>query len=256
MLAQQVEISGSAKNTNTCQSTTDPPVLAPSTSTMDVTIATHAFPQPHRGDPITLSKGTILIAVPPDLLDKGITAQVIHDGSQLPSTLDVTIAGSNTVEKTHKYPTIHATATVHVGSDGHALPLSVQLALPNTTWHPTNANTDVFFTQTTTKVTATLDLFGTPVTAAFDCATVKPAAFIAVAAQSTSAPTTTSTVTVAGQPATTTTTVAAAAAGSGTLPRTGGRILFLLVAAAALVDIGLGLVAAARPRRRASRIRV
>ena len=182
---------------------------------------------------------------------------MIHDGSVLPSTLDLTIAGSNTKEKTFKYPTKAASATVKVGADGHALPLNVTLGLPNTTWHPLNATTDVFFTQTTAKVTATVSLFGTPVSAIFNCATVKPASFIAVAAVSTGAPTTTTTVTVAGQPATTTTTtVAAAAAGTGTLPRTGGRILFLLVAAAALVDIGLGLVAAARPRRRASRIRV
>ena len=54
---------------------------------MDVTIKTDAFPQPHRGDPIKLTKGSkITIAVPADLLDKGVAIGVVHDGESIPST--------------------------------------------------------------------------------------------------------------------------------------------------------------------------
>ncbi len=174
MPVEQVQVSGSATNTNTCLSSTDPVLTPPDpTAKMDVTLSANAFPQPHRGDPITLSKSKVTIAVPPDLLNKGVTLGVITDGESIPSSLDLAIAGSNTSEKTHKYATLHVTAVVHVVG-GSAQPLTASLTLPDTTWHPLNKTDPVFFTQTTTLVKATLSLYGTPVTATFDCKTTAP----------------------------------------------------------------------------------
>jgi hypothetical protein len=248
-----ISVKGSAVNSNACVSTVRDPsgadVLPPDdTGTMDVTFAATAFPQPHQGNPITLSKTSFTVAVPADLLQKGVTLNLVHDGQQIPSTVNISIAGSNTTEKTHAYATINTTATVSVVG-GQAQPLAVKLSLPDTVWHPTSKTAQVVFTQTVANVKATLDLFGTAITAAFSCHTTNPNAFLALSGEG-PPPTTTTTATPVTQLATsTTTTTVATGSGSGTLPRTGGQTLLLLVLAAALIDLGLGLWSVTRTRR-------
>ena len=170
----------------------------------------------------------------------------MSDGQSIPSALTVAIAGSNTTEKTHAYAAIHTTAVVHL-KNGVAEPLTVTLPLPDTTWHPTGKTEPVIFTQTSALVTATLDLYGTPITATFNCSVAHPNPFLALSAAG-PPPTTTTTIKAESVPTTTTTVMVAPQAAS-SLPRTGGKTLLLLVGATALIDLGLALWAIARPKR-------
>ena len=256
-VVQQGTIHGSSTNTNQCKTTLRPAGVSPDgTSTVSITLASDASPQPHLGEPITLSNTQVTVKVPADLLLEGYTIGAISPGQSIPSTLDLTIAGTNTVQGTHKYPTIHSSPTVIIhdpdgipnNGDETADPLSLTTALPNTVWTPTSATSDVVFSQTAAKITAALQIFGVDFVSTQTCTVAHANSFIAVGATST-AVTTTNTEGPQGTTAATTTTVAAAA-GTGTLPRTGANVAFWLIVSAICLDAGI--VAIVGTRRRAS----
>jgi hypothetical protein len=240
-----VKIHGSETNINKCVSTLLPALQPPSDAAVTVTLSTDAFPQPHKGDPITLSNGKATITVAKELLQLGVTSGLVTDGMKIPSTATLVIAGAGTTEGTHAYTT-KGTSTVHVVG-GQAQPLVATAPLPNTTWHPKNATDPVTFTEKSLKIAAGLDLLIGHVDVTIVCSPVGTTVLAALAAQGSALPTTSSTVAVAPQGVTTTTT-AAAPSGAGSLPRTGASTLLLLVLAAIMLDLGLCAIAFGRKR--------
>jgi hypothetical protein len=214
---------------------------------VSIALSTDAFPQPHQGDPITLSNTKVTVNVPPDLLLLGYNANLLDNGETIPSTLSLTIAGSNTTEGTHTYPLISSSPKLSIkdpdgirgSGDETASPLSVSSNLPDTTWHPTDATQPVFFTQTNAVIKASLNVSGTTLVDTQTCSAKNPTAFVAVAAEGTGVPV---------QPEGSTTTTAPTTTGSTTLPRTGGQTVLLLVIAAVMLDLGLMAIAATRRR--------
>jgi hypothetical protein len=217
--------------------------------TLPVTFKATAFPQPHEGDPITLSNTQVVITIPASTLQQGVTLGLIKDGDKIPSKVTAVIDGSSTTQKTQTFK-VDATATVVV-KNGQAQPLTATVDLPNSKWNPLNNVDPVIFTEKSVKIVATIDLtssLGFVLTATFTCAPSSAPPFVGLAAQGTELPSTTTTTIAAAGATETTTTVAAASTGS-TLPRTGANVLFLLVIAAILVDLGFVLQGAARRRR-------
>jgi len=224
-------------------------VVPDGTAAVTITIATKASPAPHFGKPITLSGTTVTISVPPDLLLKGYAAGVLHNGSVIPSTLLLTISGSNTVEGTRAYPLIHASPKVVIhdpdgipgDADDSADPLSLTTTLASTVWTPTSSTADVTFTEKAAVITAQVLLGTTTITDTITCAPAVPTnSFIVVGATGT-VTTTTNVVAVASTP----TTVAAAA----TLPFTGSRNVALwLVISAICIDGGIVLIVGTKRR--------
>ena len=253
---KQVAISGSSTDQNNCATTLTPDLTGSGTTTnaVPVTFSTTAFPQPHEGDPITLSKTSVKVAISGAILQPGVTLGFITDGLKVPSVLTVAVAGSSTKEGVQTIK-INTDAVVHV-VNGQAQPLTAIVNLPNSVWHPKDAKTPVIFTEKSVTIKSTIDLtasLGLTVNAEFDCTPSSAPPFVALAAQGTALPSTTTTVspvTVTPQSVATTTTVkAAAAAGTGTLPFTGGSALLLLIVAAGLFDAGLALIAVTRRQR-------
>lgn len=252
---KQVAISGSSTDQNNCATTLTPDLTGSGTTTnvVPVTFSTTAFPQPHEGEPITLSKTSVKVAISGDILQPGVTLGFISDGLKVPSVLTVAIAGSSTKEGVQSI-TINTNAVVHV-VNGQAQPLTAVVNLPNSVWHPKDAKTPVVFTEKSVTIKSTIDLtasLGLTLTAQFACTPSSAPPFVALAAQGTALPpTTTTTSPVTGQSvaSTTTTTVKAAAAATGTLPFTGGSALLLLIVAAGLFDAGLALIAVTRRQR-------
>jgi len=258
---QQIKIHLSGTNTNDCVSTiylgaADPAnvLFDPAPAAVGVTLAADAFPHPHQGDPITLSKTKISVAIAADVLQVGVDQNIIADGMQIPSNLKLGIAGSNTTEGVHNYAK-SSTAVVHV-VNGQAQPLNVTLDLPDTVWHPKSPTGDVLFTEKSMSITSSINVLG-GLTAVFDC---KPAGALqigGVSATSSEVPTTTTvpggggggtatTVAVTG----TTTPTTPVDPGSDSLPRTGASSMLLLVLAAATIDIGIMLIGGTRRRLR------
>ncbi len=254
---KQISISGSSTDQNNCATTLTPDLTGSGTTTdvVPVTFSSTATPQPHEGDPITLSKTSVKVSISGDILQPGVTLGFISDGLKVPSTLKVAIAGSSTKEGVQSI-TINTNAVVHV-VNGQAQPLTAIVNLPNSTWHPKDDSTPVIFTEKSVTITSNIDLtasLGLTLTASFACTPSSAPPFVALAAQGTALPSTTTTtsptpVSPASVGPTTTTTVAAAAAGSGTLPFTGGSALLLLIVAAGLFDAGLALIAVTRRQR-------
>jgi hypothetical protein len=216
-----------------------------------VTFATTAFPQPHEGDPITLSHSTLTVGIPADVIQAGVDAGIITDGQTLQSQASFVLAGSNTTEGTHTYNLPKQTVTIHVVG-GVAQPLNPTIALPNTTWHPTSDTLDVHFTEKSLKIVSTINI-GFDVISTFTCAPHGTAEFLALSASGPPP----STVTTLGGETTTTAVTGAADAGSGgsttsgttsSLPRTGAETLLLLVLAAFAIDLGIVMVGATRRR--------
>jgi hypothetical protein len=227
-------------NGNNCNATTSPAFLPPTTVVVGTVLSTDAFPQPHKGEPITLTNTKISISVPASLIQTGVDAGLVTDGMEVPATLTLVLDGSGTTEGSHTY-TAHQTVPIHV-VNGTAQPLSATVVLPDTTWHPVSDTTDVVFSEKSMTIGAFLNIIG-GVNATFDCKPAGTPQLIALSGQSPQPPTTT-TETVAPESTPTTT----APAGSSTLPRTGGSVLFLLVFAAAALDLGVVLIAASRRR--------
>jgi len=221
-----------------------------------IEISSDAAPQPHLGDPITLSNTKVTVKVPLDLLIQGYNFGILANGQVIPATLDLVIAGSNTTEGSHTYATIHSNSKLVVhdpdgtpGTDDEtADPLSVTTSLPNTVWHPKDVSKAVFFTQKSAVIKATVPIGDQDYISTQTCATKNPASFIALSATGVDPPTTVA----AGPPVTVgaaTTTTVAAQAGPTTLPRTGASVVLWLVIAAVFLD--LGAVAVVGTRRRA-----
>jgi len=250
-----VKIHGSVTNANNCHTTLEPALQDPSDSVVNVTIATDAFPQPHQGDPITLSNTKLTIQIPASLLQVGVDAGLITDGMSIPSTVTLVLAGSNTTQGTHTY-TATQTITVHVVS-GQAQPLSSTINLPNTTWTPKNDVDNVFFTEKSLKIVSTIPIIG-GVTATFNCTPNGTATVLGLSAQGTEPPvipqgTTTTTVAATGTGTGGTSGVGTTGTGTGSLPRTGASALFMIAVAGLLIDLGASAMFFGRKRRRRHR---
>jgi len=182
--------SGSSSNVNDCTSILRPPIsLVPDgTSNVTITIGSDAAPDPHLGAPITLSNSTVTADVPPDLLIQGYNFGILTNGQQIAATLDLTIGGSNTVEGTHAYATIPATATIVIHDpdgtpgtgDETADPLSVTTPLPDTTWTPVDPSLPVVFTEVSAVINAVVPIGDQNYTSTQTCSVTDPTPFVTV----------------------------------------------------------------------------
>ncbi len=248
----QTSLSGTSNDTNNCSGSIDPDILKQGTtsSKVGVGVATSAFPQPHKGQPIKLTKTAVTVSIGGSTLQAGVLPgdAGLKNGDQIPSTLSVVIAGSNTTEGTQTV-TGTGTATVKI-VNGIAQDLVGTTTLTPTTWHPKNATDPVSFSEKSMHIVSKITIATLTVTSTLSC-TRSGAATIAVLSAQGAAPPTTTPTTAAATPVTaaaaTTTTVAAAA---NTLPRTGANGVYLLIIAAALVDAGAALLLLTRRRRR------
>jgi LPXTG-motif cell wall-anchored protein len=247
---QQTTLAGKATNTNSCNSALTPALQPPSTGPITVTLGASGFPQPHKGQPIKLTKTSATITLPGASVQLGVTVGLLKEGSVIPSVITLVVAGSNTTEGTQTY-TINASSTVHVVG-GNAQDLTGTSALKDTVWHPKNATDPVAFTEKSLTIVSSIDASSLGLGTVKDtntCSTAGTFTFLALSASGSAPPVTSGStaptgVTVAA--ATTTTTVAAAA---NTLPRTGANGVYLLIIAAALVDAGAALLLLTRRRR-------
>lgn len=247
----QVKIHGSTADKNNCTSNLDPPVVAPGTLVVGVTMATDGFPQPHKGDKITLSKTALTVSIPASTLQLGIDANIIKNGDVIPSTVTLVVTGNGTKEGSHTY-VIAAKSTIVVKA-GKAQPLTSTVLLPNTTWTPVNDKTQVSFAEKSLLIIAKIDLTSSGIgilTVTFACKPASAPTFLALGAQGTAIPTTSTLATTS-----TTTTVAppttAGRIAPTALPRTGSTTAPLLVLAAILIELGLlAIGAATRGKRR------
>jgi hypothetical protein len=219
-----------------------------------VVIGTDASPQPHLGDPINLTKTTVTVKVPGDLLVQGYNFGIVSNGEVIPATLSLTVNGSNTTEGTHTYPLIHSSPKVVIHdpdgvpgtNDESADPLSVTASLANTLWHPKDASKPVFFSEKSAIIKATVPIGDVNYTDTQTCNTPNAPAFVALSASGVEPPTTVATAGSTAAPATTTTVAATAAAT--TLPRTGASVVLWLVIAAVMLDLGVVAVVGTRKR--------
>ena len=259
----QTTAHGSHTDSNRCRVHLDPNINPDANLRIGVTLASDASPQPHFGDPITLSGTTVALAIPAGLLQQGVDLALIKNGDQVPSVVTMPITGSSTTEQSHTF-VIHATATIKTvpvpvstafPKGVKALPLNVTLALPDTHWTPVSGTADVAFAQKSLKIVSTLQLPGIgKVTVNFTCNPNTTASFVALGA--TGVPTTTTPVTLAppagsgGGGAGGATAGGLAAGGAQQLPRTGSSPWPLLVVGAVCIDLGMLAIAAAKRRRR------
>jgi hypothetical protein len=152
----QTTVSGSATDTNSCTTRLNPPLQPPGTAPVSVTLSTDAFPEPHNGNPITLSNTMLTITLPADLIQTAVNAGLISDGFTIPTALSPVLAGSNTVEAVHTY-SVTTTQTVHVIA-GVAQPITTTVSLPDTTWNPVDAAVPVAITEQSMQAVLTLNL--------------------------------------------------------------------------------------------------
>jgi len=245
-VVEQGSKAGSATNVNHCTYSSPDVDLGspPPTANITVTIATVGFPQPHLGQTITLSGTTIELTFSAEFLQTAINAGV----STLPdSAASVTIAATNTSQKTKKINFTVPGGPIPTDGSGNAKAVKVKVSLPNTTWTPANGTEDVVFSEKALTIATALDV-GFLVHVDIVCAPNGSMQFLALGAEGEAAPTTTIPPTNTQGGSATTTTVAAAGTGTGTLPRTGGNALLLLVIAAILIDAGFALTGVARKR--------
>jgi hypothetical protein len=250
----QTKIHGSATDNNKCTSALNPPLQPPGTTSIGVNLATDAFPQPHKGDPITLSNTKLTVNVPATLLQLGVDANLIKNGDKVPSVVNVVVNGSSTTQKSHAYK-VSATAVISV-IGGKAQPLVATLPLPDTTWNPVNASDPVFFSEKSMTIVSSLNLPSIgAVVVTFACLPTTAPSFVALSAQGGAIPVKGGGTGVGG--------AAAGAAGAGAggssagglaageLPRTGTNPWPLLFIALVCIDAGLVAMRAARRRIRA-----
>jgi hypothetical protein len=259
--AGQTIIHGSSTDQNACTSHLDPNLQPDGKTSITLTMATDASPQPHRGDPITLAGTKFTISVPAGLLQQGVNVDLIHNGDQVPSTVTVVVKGLNTVEQTHSY-VIHQTAVISTvkvpvsktfPKGVKALPLVATVNLPDTHWTPVSATKDVAFFETSMKIVSHLKLgTGLAVTATFICTPTKGLAFVAVGATGVANITTPTVPPAPGLPGGGAGggTTGSLAGGAQQLPRTGSSPWPLFVVGAVCLDLGMLAVAAAKRRRR------
>jgi hypothetical protein len=251
--AGQTTIHDSGSDVNNCNTVLVPDLQPPGNTKITVTIATDASPQPHFGDPITLSGTGVTLNIPASLLQLGVNAGLIKNGDQVPSTVTLKVGGLNTTEQTHSY-VVNQSATIVVNGT-KAQPLTAHINLPNTVWTPVSATQDVAFSEKSLKIVSHLNLPGLgAVSVTFTCNPTTAAGFIAVGA--------TGVATITSPPPVGGTTlppsgdgggiggVGGQASGASELPRTGSSPWPLFVVAAFCIDLGLLAIAAAKRRRR------
>jgi len=226
------------------------------TSQVTVIIGSDASPQPHLGDPITLSKTTVTVKVPGDLLVQGYNFGILTNGQKIAATLALSVNGSNTTEGSHTYATLHSTSTVVIhdpdgtpgSGDESADPLSVTTTLPNTLWHPKDATKPVFFSEKSAKIVATVPIGDVNYFDTQSCSTPNAPAFVALSASGVGVPVGSEGTTVPPAAAAATTTTVAPVAAAATLPRTGASVVLWLVIAAVMLDLGAVAVVGTRKR--------
>jgi hypothetical protein len=246
-----VKIHGSGTNGNNCDSLV-PELGLENTAVVTVTIATDAFPQPHQGDPIELTNTKLTIKIPADLLQQGVDGGIIDPNNPptITSNITLVLAGSSTTQGQHTYKLNDQKSKPKFDSGGNALPLTATVTLPNTTWTPKNDTDPVIFTEKSLKISSAIPVLG-GIHANFTCEPDGALQVVGLAAQGSELPVTTTTTPTGTEGGTTTTTtmsVTTPVSGSGTLPRTGGNALLLLVFAAMLIDVGIAMTGAARRR--------
>jgi hypothetical protein len=223
--------------------------IPPSTAAVKVQFDTDAFPQPHQGNPITLSHSVLTVTVPADIIQAGVDLGLITP--QTPPVVAHTtfvLGASNATPAQHIYA---VTKSIKIGVvGGKAQPLTASIGLPNTTWTPT-ADQQVSFSEKSLNIVSNIDI-GFTVTATFDCHPSGTGQLAAVSAETTETPTTPTTPTVTDAAVTTTIapagTTTTTSSSDSSLPRTGAATLLLLVLAAAAIDIGIVLIGATRRR--------
>jgi hypothetical protein len=238
----QVTIHGSVTSTPSCLTTLVPPLQPPAQTPLTVTIATDAFAQPHKGDPITLSKTTATIGIPGSIVAQGVDLGFVAVGDTIPGNVTFVLAGDGTKEGSHTYHFHEAPKIVSVG--GHIQPLTATVSLPDTTWTPNNATDPVFFNEQKLTIASTIDLGSSigVVTNSFDC---NPSAtVVALSAQGSAPPT--------PEPPTSLPVVPGSISGSdsGVLPRTGTNVWMWLAPSVLLISLGLLALGATGRRRR------
>ena len=247
----QVTIHGSATSTTSCLTTLVPPLQDPTQTPITLTVATDAFAQPHKGDPITLSSTTATIGIPGTLVGQGVDLGFVHVGDKIPGSVTFELAGDGTKQGTHTY-TFHIAPKI-ISSGGHIQPLTAKVSLPDTTWTPNNATDPVFFSEKKLTIVSTINLGSTVGTVINTFACEPSATVVALSAQGGVPPTRRPATSVPGG------VVGGAGgsgsvlgSGSGTLPRTGTNVWVWLAPAVVLISVGLlALGSTARKRRRA-----
>jgi len=251
---KQVTVHRSETDENKCNVKLNPEVQPASTTKVKVTLASDAFPQPHFGDPITLSNGVGTVTVPAGLLQVGVDAGLIHDGDTVPSDVTLVVAGQNTNPPSHKYST-HVVSVIRV-IGGKAQPISGTQALPNTTWTPLDKNADVFIAEKSLSIVSHVTIPGLNITATFSC-TSSAAPFVALGATGNpdlpGGGTGSSGTGASGTGATSQ--IAAEGAASNELPRTGTSPWPLAIVATLCVGSGLAVTGGARRAGRRRRRR-
>jgi len=249
--AGQTTIHDSGVDVNNCTVVLDPNLQPPGKSDITVTVATDASPQPHFGDPITLSGTTLTLKIPAALLQVGADAGLIKNGDQVPSTIKLTVAGSDTTEGKHTY-SVNSTATIVI-KGGKAQPLEATVGLPNTVWHPVDGTSDVHFTQVSMGIVSKLNLPGIGnVTVTFTCDPRTSGEFIAVGATgvaSTTVPPTLPPNTTPGSGGSGGSVTPQANGGSSVLPVTGSSSAPLFAIGAGLASLGLLALGGSKRRR-------
>lgn len=244
--ATQKTVHSSAADVNNCTSVLVPQLQPNGTTRITVTVASDAFPQPHRGDPITLSNTTLGVQIPAALLQLGVQANLIHDGDVIPADIALVIDGHNTTPTSHTL-NVSTSATIHV-KNGQALPLSATLPVPATKWTPTDKTATVFFVEKSMTIVARLTLPSIGlITVTFTCAPSHGPSFAALGANGAAVLPTTTTNTLGTTP--TAPSAAAAAAAAAQLPRTGFDAWPWVGLGALCVALGLTATHGARRRR-------
>jgi len=169
----QTQDSGSASGDNACIATYLPAVQEPTPASVGVDVATDAFPEPHLGDVITLFDTQLTVTIPPEVMQPGVDAGVINDGTAIPMQMTLGITGSNTSEGTQS-ASAGVTAIAHV-INGVAQSVSGTVDLPNSTWHPVVAWMPVSFTEQALNIAFGVGApLGLTATVTLDCTPTNP----------------------------------------------------------------------------------
>ena len=133
------------------------------------------------------------MGVAPELFIQGFNVGLFSDGQVMSSSVQLTVAASNTVEGTHQYASVPTTFTFHFhdpdgvkgSGDETADPVIVTVPVPDTVWHPVDAASDVRFVEAFGVATIQLSLFGLNTLTTLTCTSsiappVAPAPFLVV----------------------------------------------------------------------------
>jgi len=126
-----------------------------------------ASPQPHDGARITLSQTTLQVTLPAEEIQGGVDTGLIADGLDVPTSVDVTLSGANTIEGTQSF-SLSADAIVHVVA-GVAQPLVATMSVPTTTWLPSDPESPVVFVEHDADLRYDLRLPGLSLIALYQC---------------------------------------------------------------------------------------